>query len=141
MRQLLFTLLFAFTLSNMACSQQAPKKEAQAEKPVYEAVPPAQFQKMIKEQPGVIIDVRTASEQKKGMIEGAVRLDIFADNFEQSIDKLDRSKTYYVYCAAGGRSQEACEMMQKKGFVHLVDLEGGFTRWRNEGLPVKLESQ
>lgn len=117
-------------------SQKPAKGTNKSQKPVYELLSPKEFQAKMKTEPGVLLDVRTASEQKKGMLAGATAMDIFADNFETSIDKLDKNKTYYVYCAAGGRSLEACELMQKKGFKHVVDLDGGITKWKSAGLPV-----
>ena len=131
-------LLTLVAIGFTACSQQTNKKDSTNSLKAYELLDPTNFQKRISSEPGVIIDVRTPSEQAKGIIKDAVKLDIFSDFFNAEIDKLDKSKTYYVYCAAGGRSLEACELMQKKGFAHVVDLDGGFKRWKNEGLPVEI---
>jgi rhodanese-related sulfurtransferase len=137
---LMFALLFN---ASMACSQQSNKKpesrqtNAEQVKPISELLSPAAFAKRMKEKPGLLIDVRTPQETAKGIIEGAKLLNLFDDNFENEIDKLDRNTTYYVYCASGGRSSEAAELMIKKGFKHVVDLEGGYMRWTKEGMPVK----
>jgi len=86
----------------------------------------------------VIIDLRTDDEIKsKGFIKGAVQLDFLAKDAEQKIDKLDKSKTYYVYCAAGGRSGEAAEYMEKHGFKRVFNLEKGFSDWAAKGMPVE----
>jgi phage shock protein E len=138
MKLRIITLLLLASIYLPACSQHSPKTENTEKKSVYELLEPKAFQEKMKNEPGIILDVRTASEQKNGMIKGAQALDIFAENFEMQLDKLDKSKTYYVYCAAGGRSLEACEIMEKKGFTKLVDLDGGFGRWRDEGLEVML---
>ncbi len=128
----------SFSLS--ACSQKpSSNSTSQSTQNKYELLSPADFNKRLQAEPGILIDVRTPNEQKKGMIKNAVSLDIFRDDFEAEIDKLDKNKTYYVYCAAGGRSAEASELMQQKGFARVIDLEGGFTRWKNEGLPVELK--
>lgn len=133
--------IIAFSsLSFSACSQKpSGKASSQTNQNKYELLSPSDFNKRLQTEPGVLIDVRTPNELKKGMIKNAVSLDIFRDDFEAEIDKLDKSKTYYVYCAAGGRSGEASELMQKKGFAHVIDLDGGFTKWKNEGLPVELK--
>lgn len=125
--------LFVFN----ACSQNNNKTAAPAQTASTELLGPKEFDAAMKNNPGVLIDVRTASEQSKGMINGAIAMDIFADDFEARIDQLDKNKTYYVYCAAGGRSGEATEMMHKKGFKHVVDLDGGIKAWQQAGLPTK----
>lgn len=138
MRTFLFFLILTLSTFHISYAQQGQKKKIQETSPVFEIKGPLEFNQLMKKKPGVLIDVRTTSEQKKGIIEGARMLDIFSDNFELELDKLDRNKTYYVYCAAGGRSAEACEIMKRKGFMHVVDLEGGFTRWKSENLPIIL---
>jgi rhodanese-related sulfurtransferase len=87
---------------------------------------------------GVIIDLRTTDEIKnKGFIKGSVQLDFLAKDAEQQIDKLDKSKTYYIYCAAGGRSGDAAEYMEKHGFKHVFNLEKGFSDWASKGMAVE----
>src|SRR5688572_14573761 len=73
----------------------------------------------------VVLDVRTKDENKAGRIPGSVLIDFNADDFEQQVAKLDKSKTYLVHCAAGGRSARACKKMEKLGFAKLYNLEGG----------------
>lgn len=96
------------------------------------------FAQRLKTQPGILIDVRTPNEFKKGYIQGARLINIFDDAFETQINALDKSKTIYVYCAAGGRSAEAAEMLIKKGFKHVIDLDGGIGSWKRSALPVAM---
>lgn len=84
----------------------------------------------MKEKPGAILDVRTKGEVAKGAIPNSIHNDIFEDDFETKIDKMDKSKPVYVYCASGGRSGEAMEMMHKKGFKEVYNLVGGYTDWK-----------
>jgi phage shock protein E len=71
---------------------------------------------------GILLDLRTTDEIKtKGYIKGAIQLDYLAKDAEKQIDKLDKSKTYYVYCAGGGRSGECAEYMEKHGFRKSTD--------------------
>src|ERR1035437_1971045 len=86
---------------------------------------------------GVIIDLRTTDEINKGFIKGSVQLDFLAKDAEQQIDKLDKNKTYYIYCASGGRSADAAEYMEKHGFKHVYNLEKGFSDWAKKGFPVE----
>ncbi|MES2286695.1 MAG: rhodanese-like domain-containing protein [Bacteroidota bacterium] len=86
---------------------------------------------------GVIIDLRTTDEMNKGYIKGAVQIDFLAKDAEQQIDKLDKNKTYYIYCAAGGRSADAAEYMEKQKFKHVYNFEKGFSEWEKKGFPVE----
>jgi rhodanese-related sulfurtransferase len=87
---------------------------------------------------GMILDLRTTEEiTEKGFIKGAVQLDFTAKDAEKQIDKLDKSKTYYVYCASGGRSGDAAEYMEKHGFKRVYNLEKGLSEWLQKGFPVE----
>jgi rhodanese-related sulfurtransferase len=35
-----------------------------------------------------------------------------------------------VYCAAGGRSENAAELLKEWGFKEIYDLEGGYNAWK-----------
>ena len=81
----------------------------------------------------VIIDVRTDDEFSTGYIEGAVNIDFYMGNkFISEIDKLDKSKSYFVYCKSGARSGQTCELMKQKGFKKVYNLEGGILGWTGE---------
>ncbi len=105
---------------------------------VFKVISAAEFGDKITTQPGVILDVRTPGEYKKGFIKNARLLDIFGDNFDAELNKLDRNATYYVYCASGGRSAECAEKMQTLGFKKVYDLDGGMGAWRNANMPVEM---
>jgi rhodanese-related sulfurtransferase len=79
---------------------------------------------------GVIIDVRTEDEFESGKIPGALNIDIYkGQGFIYKIEELDKSKNFYVYCAAGVRSANACGVMQQLGFENVFNLVGGFSNW------------
>lgn len=78
----------------------------------------------------VIIDVRTKEECLHGMIENAIHLDICdMENFTSEVEKLDKSKKYFLYCMAGGRSGSACRIMENLGFENTYNLMGGISCW------------
>ena len=83
-----------------------------------------------------LIDVRTAEEFAKGHLAGAVNIDWLADSFTEASAKLDKKKPALLYCAGGGRSEEAKAAMEKAGFAHVQDMLGGIIAWKKEGLPV-----
>ena len=95
------------------------------------------FANEIKENPGTILDVRTNNEWSTGIIHGAVFADFMKDDFEQNISELSKDKPVYVYCAAGGRSAKAAEILKKNGFKTIIDLKGGMGDWKKQGMPVE----
>ena len=105
-----------------------------------EHVDAATFKKFIDEKKSLLIDLRTDDELKnKGYIKGATQIDYFKKDAEMVISKLDKKKTYLIYCAGGGRSGECAELMQKAGFVHVVDLEKGFDDWKKKGFEIEMK--
>ncbi len=81
----------------------------------------------------VILDVRTESELSEGFIKHAINIDIYkGQGFIYAIEELDKSKNYYVYCKAGGRSRQACNIMNELGFANTYNLIGGMMEWNGE---------
>ena len=81
----------------------------------------------------MILDVRTEDEWAEGIIPGAILNDIYkGQGFIYRLEDLDKTKNYYVYCKAGGRSAQACSIMNQMGFEHTFNLEGGFMNWEGE---------
>ncbi|WP_228238912.1 rhodanese-like domain-containing protein [Allomuricauda sp. M10] len=77
-----------------------------------------------------ILDVRTSDEVEEGYIPGAVNIDIYlGQEFLMELEKLDKSKNYYVYCRSGNRSGQACAIMNSLGIENAYNLEGGFMNW------------
>ncbi|MDZ4288932.1 MAG: hypothetical protein U0984_13280, partial [Prosthecobacter sp.] len=67
---------------------------------------PDEAEKLIAASPGlVILDVRGEGEaQTEGKIAGAQLYDyLHGDDTLKSLEKLDRSGSYLIYCAVGGR--------------------------------------
>ncbi len=79
---------------------------------------------------GVILDVRTDDEFNSGKIPGALNIDIYkGQGFIYMVEELDKNKNYYIYCAAGGRSGQACGIMNQLGFEKTYNLLGGMSEW------------
>ncbi|MBI5915143.1 MAG: rhodanese-like domain-containing protein [Bacteroidetes bacterium] len=87
---------------------------------------PAFLAKMKATPEAVPLDVRTSAEVADGKIEGAVNLDFYDPMFAEQVGKLDKGKTYFVYCRGGVRSANACRTMHGLGFEKLVNLAGGY---------------
>jgi thioredoxin 1 len=82
----------------------------------------------------ILLDVRTAGEYNDGHIKNALNIDWYSPDFKEQVGKLDKSKLVFVYCKSGGRSGQAVQMLKGMGFTEVYDLDGGITRWKNEGM-------
>lgn len=81
----------------------------------------------------VILDVRTLDEWNEGYIENAIHIDIYkGQGFIYEVDALDKTKNYYIYCKAGGRSAQACSIMKQLGFETTYNLIGGIMHWEGK---------
>lgn len=81
----------------------------------------------------IILDVRTQEEVENGVIPKAIHIDIYkGQGFVEEVNQLDKTKAYYVYCKAGGRSAQACAVMNQLGFENTFNLIGGFSEWQGE---------
>ncbi|MBT8296082.1 MAG: rhodanese-like domain-containing protein [Gramella sp.] len=81
----------------------------------------------------VILDVRTEEEVEDGYIPDAKNIDIYkGQGFINEVEKLDKSKHYYIYCRSGKRSSQACTLLDQMGFSETYNLLGGFSEWEGE---------
>ena len=80
-----------------------------------------------------LLDVRTPEEISQGAIDGASSINFFDSDFAARVEKLDKSKAYFVYCRSGRRSANACQIMGQKGFKELYNLDGGYMAWEANG--------
>lgn len=88
------------------------------------------FGKLQADDNAVILDVRTEDEWNDGIIPNAINIDIYkGQGFIYQVEELDKSKNYYVYCRSGGRSAQACSIMNQMGFETAYNLMGGFSEW------------
>ncbi|TAJ21310.1 MAG: rhodanese-like domain-containing protein [Planctomycetota bacterium] len=75
-----------------------------------------------------VLDVRTPQETSTGVIPGALLIPV--QELPERLKELPRDgKKTLVYCAGGGRSAAACEMLTKEGFANLHNLTGGMGAW------------
>lgn len=99
---------------------------------------PKSFQQELNKQASKnFIDVRTQGEAARGMIAGAILIDISSSDFESKVQKLDKNKATFVYCASGIRSKRAASQLLKLGYKKVYNLDGGIIAWSEEGLPTK----
>ncbi len=127
-----FFVAVVFSMIMSSCTgQQTSSTNAYKDVTVEEAT------KMMKENNKLLVlDVRTPGEVAEGKIEGAMVIDFQGPNFNSMIDKLDKAQPVLVYCAVGGRSGKTMDMMKKKGFKEVYNLEGGIQAWNAAGKPL-----
>lgn len=84
----------------------------------------------------VVLDVRTPVEFQQGHIAGAVLLDYHRSDFSSRLKKLDRAKTYLLYCHTGYRSSKTLALMEEMGFQSVYHLQRGIVEWYAGKLPL-----
>ncbi len=84
----------------------------------------------------VILDVRTPREYRSGHISQAILLDFHNPRFSDNLNKLDRSKTYLIYCQTGYRSSRTLQMVDTMGFTSIYHLQRGVLEWYRNRLPL-----
>lgn len=91
------------------------------------------WKKLIKETPNAqLLDVRSPGECMEGIQPNALQLNFLnGGEFMDGIEKLDKSKTYFVYCRSGARSEQAAMILDSKGFK-AYNLLGGMMNWDGE---------
>jgi molybdopterin/thiamine biosynthesis adenylyltransferase len=84
----------------------------------------------------VLVDVREADEWSQGYAPGA--LFIPRGFLELRVEEKvpDKEREVVLYCAGGTRSALAARSLQDLGYRSVASMAGGFTRWKEAGLPV-----
>ena len=83
----------------------------------------------------LILDVREPDEYAEGALEGVIHIP--RGHLEAQIENriVDKSLPVVVYCAGGVRSAFAAKTMQELGYEQVASMDGGFSRWKDEGRP------
>ena len=89
------------------------------------------FEKEIRKEDSVLLDVRTPMEFNSGHIPNSINLDIYSNSVKSDIDKLDKDKIYLIYCRTGARSYNMCDYMNQLGY-NTVNMEKGIVSWFGE---------
>ena len=123
----------AFLIIPVILAVIVPGLSAADAKPSVKNVGVEEFDQLRAEKNAVVLDVRTEKEFKAGHIPGAINLDFQSPDFQKKVAGLDKSKTYLVHCAAGGRSAKAAAKMSTLNFKSVYNLEGGYRAWEKAG--------
>lgn len=83
---------------------------------------------------GEVLDVRKPTEYLAQNVAGAINYPL--NYINNNMDRLDRSKTYYVHCVSGFRSLIASSILKSRGFQNIVDVEEGWKAIEESDVPV-----
>ena len=132
MKRLLIFLCSLFSIGTTSCKESSFKGEIKI-------VSPKVVQTLLIQDSIQLVDVRTLEEFKQGYIEGAQNIDYLSDTFDLDIQNLDKTKPVILYCKSGGRSAKSSKKLLNVGFIEIYDLEGGITRWKEEGFEIRFK--
>lgn len=92
---------------------------------------PAQVEAAISDPKIQLIDVRSKGEWDSGHIKGAKFIPI--TEFKSRLAEIDKGRPVITYCAAGGRSFQALEMLKDAGYTKIAHLADGIEAWKAAG--------
>ncbi|MCA9459618.1 MAG: rhodanese-like domain-containing protein [Nanoarchaeota archaeon] len=96
-----------------------------------------EFKIKLSEKPNsILLDIRTLSEFNSGHLENAENIDFYSSEFKNSLNLLDKEKTYFIYCRSGSRSSKTLSLMKELGFKNVYNMDGGIISWSNNGFEI-----
>ena len=78
-----------------------------------------------------VIDVRQLSEWQAAHIPGAIHFE--AGRIPGDDPPFTNDKPVAILCSSGNRSMAAISVLRRKGYRNLIQVEGGFNKWRKNG--------
>jgi adenylyltransferase/sulfurtransferase len=101
---------------------------------------PAELQRRLQaKEPVVVIDVRDPDEYRDGHIEVATNISRGFLEFRVGTVAPDPATPVVLYCQTGLRSVLAAKVLKDLGYQNVINLQGGYQKWAQSGLPVVRE--
>jgi len=114
--------------------QQAVKPPAQ-NGPVFRSISPNEALAMLQQRNDVLfLDVRTSQERAYASIAGSTLVNFW--DLVRGKEVLPQDKPILLVCAVGGRSFAVGQILSRKGYPEVYNLEGGIEQWHKDGLPL-----
>ena len=133
MKKIILASLLIVGISVTSCQSQT---KGNSSKQINTTIPVDEFDKKLSGTKDVqLVDVRTPEEYQEGHLKNALNYNINGSDFDNQLSKLDKTKPVMVYCLGGGRSAEAAEIMEKKGFIEVYNMQGGIMKWNAANKP------
>ena len=103
----------------------------------YKEITAAQTTQLMNRENGVVVDIRSKDEFRKGHITDAVHIlpsDIKAGNFGSLENR--KGDPIIVVCKTGQTAQESANLLAKAGFEKVNLLKNGLIAWNEANLPL-----
>jgi len=132
-------LFFIISILFLGSNCMAQKKNSSDTKlPYFSNLSYEQFTSILKDDSVIVIDVRTAEEYQSGHLKGATIIDFRGSDFVDKINKLDKKRTYLLYCRSGNRSGQAMAIFKQNGFTSVYNQQGGIIELNNRKHPLEV---
>ncbi|NVM31517.1 MAG: FAD-dependent oxidoreductase [Candidatus Helarchaeota archaeon] len=86
---------------------------------------------MIKQKNGLILDVRTPREYKRGTIEGAINISDL--ELRERLNEIPKDSPVFLFCAVGYRGYLASRILLQNGYREVYNLSGGYKTYEVAG--------
>ncbi|ROV62388.1 rhodanese-like domain-containing protein [Vibrio ponticus] len=103
----------------------------------YKEISAGDMTQKINRENGVVVDIRSKDEFKKGHVTEAVHIlpsDIKAGNFGSLENR--KADPIIVVCKTGQTAQESANLLAKAGFEQVFVLKNGLVSWSEASLPL-----
>lgn len=97
---------------------------------------PLEAVRMINDRDPVVVDIRAASDFKKGHLLNALNIPFAKLEERASEIGKDKSRPVILYCALGNTTTEAAVRLRKLGYTEVYPIRGGLNGWLQNNLPV-----
>ena len=83
-----------------------------------------------------ILDIRTPGEFQSGHLSKSILVDFYSQTFVDQLSRLDKEKTFLIYCRTGNRSTKSLEIFKKLKFQKVYHMASGISGWKSAGFAV-----
>ncbi len=98
---------------------------------IFENVGNSNFIKLMEDENNILLDIRSQEEFDKIHIRGAKLIEFGQYDFEDILLKMDKDKTYLLYCRSGRRTAYTMDLMKIYGFNTVYNLKEGLIKWQD----------
>lgn len=93
----------------------------------------SEFETMLYTGNYTLIDIRTPGELlDTWIIAWAINIDSSSPSFKTELERLDKSKSYLIYCRSWSRTRRAVKDMRRLWFTSVNDLAWWIIAWQRE---------